>query len=116
VSYLELALGVKPEEPEPEDTQDKGVPTPDDKDFFRAVLIDARIARYVGADAEGRKVKLLAQLAQPGVTRAMALSPGGTLTVGVKSDGIVWTQELIIPAEKFDPWLILERFEKATLQ
>jgi hypothetical protein len=46
----------------------------------------------------------------------MALSPGGTLTVGVKSDGIVWTQDLIVPADKFDPWLILERFEKATLQ
>jgi hypothetical protein len=115
VSYLELALSVKPEDLEPE-VQVKDLPTPEDRDFFRAVLIDARISRYVGADAEERKVRVLAQLDQPGVRRAMALSPGGTLTVGVKSDGIVWTQDLIVPADKFDPWLILERFEKATLQ
>jgi hypothetical protein len=90
--------------------------SPEDKDFFRAVLLDARIARYAGTDAEDRKAKVLAQLNDPEVKRAMALSPDGTVTVGVISDGQVWTQDLKIPAEKFDPWLILERFEKATLQ
>lgn len=92
-------------------------PSPEDKDFFRSVLFDARIARYAGADAEERKAKVLAQFAEyPDIKRAMALSPDGSVTVGVMVDGRVWTQDLRIPPEKFDPFLVLERFEKATVQ
>ena len=97
------------------DTQ--AVPSTADKDYFRVIVPGARIAKYAGADAEDRKAKVLAQFAeQPGIRRAMAFSEDGTVTVGVRSDGAIWTQDLTIPAEKFDPFLILERFEKATLQ
>ena len=91
-------------------------PSPEDKDFFRSVLANARIARYAGADADERRAKVLDQLQDPTIKRAMALSPDGMVTVGVRIEGGAWTQDLKIPAEKFDPWLILERFEKATLQ
>jgi hypothetical protein len=93
-----------------------GIPTTADKDFFRAVLMDARISRYVGADAEDRRANVLAQLQDASIKRAMAVSPDGMVTVGVRVEGEVWTQDLKIPTEKFDPWLILERFEKVTLQ
>ncbi len=94
----------------------EALPSPADKDFFRSIVPDARIARFVGADAEERKARVLAQFEDPGIRLAMAFSQEGTVTVGVRVDGMIWTQDLKIPAEKFDPFLILERFEKATLQ
>src|SRR6266571_1250387 len=96
--------------------QAEALPSPADRDFFRSIVPGARIARFVGADAEERKARVLAQFEGPGIRRAMAFSQDGTVTVGVMVDGIVWIQDLKIPAEKFDPFLILERFEKATLQ
>ena len=92
-------------------------PSTTDKDFFRTILGDSRLAQYVGADAEERAARVRAQLEEyPNIRRAMAIGADGTVTVGVRVDGMVWLQELRIPPEKFDPFLILERFEKATLQ
>lgn len=94
----------------------KPEPSPEDKDFFRSVLAGALVSKYAGTDSETRRAKVLAQLQDPSIKRAMAVSPDGMVTVGVRVEGKAWTQDLKIPAEKFDPWLILERFEKATLQ
>lgn len=94
----------------------KPEPSPEDKDFFRSILPGAKLARYAGADAEDRRAKVLDQLQDPSIKRAMAISPDGLVTVGVRFEGKVWTADLKIPEGTFDPFLILERFEKATLQ
>lgn len=89
-------------------------PSAGDKDFFRTILCDPLLAQYAGADAKERKARVRAQLEEyPNIRRAMAISADGTVTVGVRVDGAIWTRDLRIPREKFDPFLILERFEKA---
>jgi hypothetical protein len=91
-------------------------PSPEDKDFFRSILPGSTLAKYAGTDAEDRRAKVLDQLQDPSIKRAMAISPDGLVTVGVRFEGGVWTADLKIPEGTFDPFLILARFEKATLQ
>jgi hypothetical protein len=111
---VDLARAATIRDAEPEAHKDQAEASPEDRDFFRSIVPGAKLARYVGADAEDRKTRVLAQLADPTIKRAIALSPDGLVTVGVRVEGRVWTADLKIPEGTFDPFLILERFEKHT--
>ena len=112
----ELRALIREHKPELLEIIGKAEPTPEDRDFFRVILPGATLARYAGADAEERRAKVLAQLEAPGAKRAMAISPDGIVTVGVRFEGRVWTADLKIPDGKLDNMPILELIEKATLQ
>jgi hypothetical protein len=112
----ELRALIRAHKPELLEAVGKVEPTPEDKDFFRAILPGSTLAKYAGTDAEDRRAKVLDQLQDPSIKRALAISPDGLVTVGIRFEGKVWTADLKIPEGTFDPFLILERFEKATLQ